>query len=96
MTVNGGFGKGWAGYGRKKTSLSPMRGLILADRLAIYDPMPTTKTFPSPSERRRCPTNCARRSGACCVPLLLLGLVFLLFLPELPLEGHPATLNDDQ
>ena len=28
--------------------------------------------------------------------LLLLGLVFLLFLPELPLEGHPATLNDDQ
>ena len=28
--------------------------------------------------------------------LLLLGLVFLLFLPELPLEGHPATVNDDQ
>ena len=25
--------------------------------------------------------------------LLLLGLVFLLFLPELPLEGHPATLK---
>jgi len=28
--------------------------------------------------------------------LLLLGLVFLLFLPELPLEGHPATVKDDQ
>ncbi|MGK5076269.1 MDR family MFS transporter [Janthinobacterium sp. ZB1P44] len=28
--------------------------------------------------------------------LLLVGLVFLLFLPELPLEGHPATLKDDQ
>jgi len=27
--------------------------------------------------------------------LLLLGLVFLLFLPELPLEGHPATVKDD-
>ena len=28
--------------------------------------------------------------------LLLVGLVFLLFLPELPLEGHPATVKDDQ
>lgn len=28
--------------------------------------------------------------------LLLLALVFLSFLPELPLQGHPATLNDDQ
>ncbi|MEG0882293.1 MAG: MDR family MFS transporter [Janthinobacterium sp.] len=28
--------------------------------------------------------------------LLLVGLVFLLFLPELPLEGHPATVRDDQ
>ncbi|MEG1052365.1 MAG: MDR family MFS transporter, partial [Janthinobacterium sp.] len=28
--------------------------------------------------------------------LLLVGLVFLLFLPELPLEGHPATVKDNQ
>ncbi|WP_257638133.1 MDR family MFS transporter [Janthinobacterium sp. UMAB-56] len=28
--------------------------------------------------------------------LLFLGLIALLFLPELPLEGHPATLKDDQ
>lgn len=28
--------------------------------------------------------------------LLLLGLLALLFLPELPLEGHPATVKDDQ
>jgi hypothetical protein len=29
--------------------------------------------------------------------VLLVGLVFLLFLPELPLEGHPATqTKDDQ
>ncbi|PJC95498.1 MFS transporter [Janthinobacterium sp. BJB1] len=28
--------------------------------------------------------------------LLLVALVFLLFLPELPLEGHPATVKDDQ
>ena len=34
-------------------------------------------------------------SGAGAV-LLLLGLVFLLFLPELPLEGHPAMVKDDQ